>query len=164
MGFTIAEGSFGVKGKGEAFFQIKQKGIENYNLIKAICAPPVGGEPNIKPDYSNSYQLTLSSKADVQKVFNFFSASDTNLPATRVNLLNITNDLFILKRVKDIKTLYHTNPYSYYKLNFLYKFEYSRLKCRIVGFFVYLNLVYGRLIVTSFYIVIMCIKILFFSL
>lgn len=88
VGFTIAEGSFGVKGKGEAFFQIKQKGIENYNLIKAICAPPVGGEPNIKPDYSNSYQLTLSSKADVQKVFNFFSASDTNLYGYKLTQYN----------------------------------------------------------------------------
>lgn len=79
VGFTVAEGSFGVKSKGGAFFQIKQKGIENYNLIKAISVLITDKEPNIKADYTNSYQLTLSSKADVQKVVNFFSGPDTNL-------------------------------------------------------------------------------------
>ena len=76
VGFTVAEGSFGVKTRGDAFFQIKQKGIENYNLIKAISLLIVNREPNIKADYTNSYQLTLSSKADVQQVVNFFSKSD----------------------------------------------------------------------------------------
>lgn len=37
VGFTIAEGSFGHKSNGSAFYQIKQKGFENYILIKAIC-------------------------------------------------------------------------------------------------------------------------------
>jgi hypothetical protein len=79
VGFTVAEGSFGIKGKGEAFFQIKQKGIENYSIIKAICLLIAGREPNIKVDSSNCYQLTLSSKLDVQKVVNFFSAPCTTL-------------------------------------------------------------------------------------
>lgn len=79
VGFTVAEGSFGVKSRGDAFFQIKQKGIENYNLIKAISVLIAEKEPNIKADYTNSYQLTLSSKADVQKAVNFFSAPDTGL-------------------------------------------------------------------------------------
>lgn len=75
VGFTVAEGSFGIKGKGEAFFQIKQKGIENYSIIKAICLLIAGREPNIKVDSSSDcYQLTLSSKLDVQKVVNFFSS------------------------------------------------------------------------------------------
>lgn len=80
VGFTIAEGSFGIKGKGEAFFQIKQKGIENCSIIKAISLLIVGREPNIKVDSSSDcYQLTLSSKLDVQKVVNFFSAPSTTL-------------------------------------------------------------------------------------
>lgn len=80
VGFTIAEGSFGIKGKGEVFFQIKQKGIENYSIIKAISLLIVGREPNIKVDSSSDcYQLTLSSKLDVQKVVNFFSAPSTTL-------------------------------------------------------------------------------------
>ena len=37
IGFTMAEGSFGIKTNGSAFYQIKQKGIENYEIIKAIC-------------------------------------------------------------------------------------------------------------------------------
>lgn len=79
VGFTVAEGSFGVKGTDTAFFQIKQKGIENYNIIKAICILIANREPNIKPDSSDNYQLSLSSKADVKKVVKFFSASDTGL-------------------------------------------------------------------------------------
>lgn len=79
VGFTVAEGSFGVKSKGDAFFQIKQKGAENYNLIKAISILIANKEPNIKVDYTGCYQLTLSSKADVQKVVNFFSSTDTKL-------------------------------------------------------------------------------------
>lgn len=75
VGFTVAEGSFGVKSRGDAFYQIKQKGIENSNLIKAISLLIVNREPNIKADYTDSYQLTLSSKADVQQVVNFFSKS-----------------------------------------------------------------------------------------
>lgn len=49
------------------------------------------------------------------------------------------NDLFPLKRVKGIKTLFYlTRPYSSYNINFLSKKDY-RLKCWIVSFFVYLN-------------------------
>ena len=79
IGFTIAEGSFGVKVNGSAFFQIKPKGLENYNIIKAIYVLIADREKNIKADYSNSYQLSLSSKADVQKVVDFFSGFDTML-------------------------------------------------------------------------------------
>lgn len=76
VGFTVAEGSFGVKSRGDAFFQIKQKGIENYNIIKAISLLIVNREPNIKADYTDSYQLTFTSKADIQQVVNFFSKSN----------------------------------------------------------------------------------------
>lgn len=78
VGFTIAEGSFGHKSNGSAFYQIKQKGFENYILIKAICLIIAGREAKaIKADATDSYQLTLSSKLDVQKVVDFFS-SPTN--------------------------------------------------------------------------------------
>lgn len=72
VGFTIAEGSFGHKSDGTAFYQIKPKGLENYVLIKAICLTIAGREAKaIKPDVTDSYQLTLSSKLDVQKVVDF---------------------------------------------------------------------------------------------
>ena len=74
VGFTMAEGSFGIKGNGSAFYQIKQKGIENYSIIKAISLLIAGKDPNLKAEYPDCYQLTLSSKSDVQKVVNFFSS------------------------------------------------------------------------------------------
>lgn len=75
VGFTIAEGSFGIKSNGSAFYSIKQKGFDNYNIIKAICLLVAEREAKpIKADSSDCYQLTLSSKLDVQKVVNFFSS------------------------------------------------------------------------------------------
>lgn len=37
VGFSIAEGSFIIKSNGSASFQIRQTGIEAYEIIKAIC-------------------------------------------------------------------------------------------------------------------------------
>lgn len=69
--FISKEGSFGLKANGAAFYQIKQKGIENYDIIKAICLRIAGREANpIKADSADCYQLTLSSRVDVQKVVN----------------------------------------------------------------------------------------------
>lgn len=76
VGFTMAEGSFGIKTNGSAFFQIKQKGKENYEIIKAICLTIAKREAKpIKADSADCYQLTLSSKTDIQKVIDFFSFS-----------------------------------------------------------------------------------------
>lgn len=76
VGFTIAEGSFFFKSDGSAHYQIKQKGLYNYNIIKAICLGITGREMrNVKPDKSDCYQLSLSSKSDVNKVLYFFSLS-----------------------------------------------------------------------------------------
>ena len=76
VGFTMAEGSFGIKNNGSAFYQIKQKGKENYEIIKAICLTITKREATpIKADFSDCYQLTLSSRVDIQKVINFFSFS-----------------------------------------------------------------------------------------
>lgn len=75
IGFTIAEGSFGLKNNGSAFFQIRQTGIEAYDIIKAICLVIAKREAYIiKPDRSDSYQLSLSSKKDIQSVIDFFSS------------------------------------------------------------------------------------------
>ena len=79
VGFTVTEGSFGFKSKGDAFFHIKPKGIENYNVLKAISLLIVDRVPNIKADSADNYKLSLTSKSDIQKVVYFFSASDTNL-------------------------------------------------------------------------------------
>lgn len=69
VGFTMGEGSFGLKVNGSAFYQIKQKGVENYEVIKAICLVVANREAKpIKADAADAYQLTLSSKVDVQKV------------------------------------------------------------------------------------------------
>ena len=47
---------------------------ENYVLIKAICLTIAGREEKaIKPDVADCYQLTLSSKLDVQKVVDFLA-------------------------------------------------------------------------------------------
>jgi hypothetical protein len=79
VGFTMAEGSFGFKSTGSAFFQIKQKGVENYNIIKAICLIIAGRESKpIKADSAGCYQLSLTSRIDVQKVVDFFSSPNNH--------------------------------------------------------------------------------------
>lgn len=76
IGFTMAEGSFGMKTVGSAFYQLKQTGDENVYLLKAACLIITGREAYpIKPDAVDSYQLSLSSKSDVEKVVSFFSSS-----------------------------------------------------------------------------------------
>lgn len=77
VGFTMAEGSFGVKKSGSAFFQLKQKWIENVNILKAANLMITGEELNalLNPDSTGSYQLTLSSKKDIEKVVLFFSSA-----------------------------------------------------------------------------------------
>jgi hypothetical protein len=77
IGFTIAEGSFGMKSKGSAFYQLKQKGVENLPLLKAACLRITDREARpMKADSVDAYQLCLSSKNDIDKVISFFSSSD----------------------------------------------------------------------------------------
>jgi len=105
VGFTIAEGSFGIKSNGSAFYSIKQKGLYNYNIIKAICFLVAERESKpIKADSSDCYQLTLSSISDVQKVVNFFSSPNNllfghKLVQYKLWLMNLKNS----KRYKDIQ-------------------------------------------------------------
>ena len=111
MGFTVAEGSFGLKSSGSAFFSIKQKGVYNYNIIKAICLLVAEREAKpIKADSLDCYQLTLSSKSDVQKVVNFFSSTNNTLSceatvAPDINWFSISCGSISLKQVIDIKRL-----------------------------------------------------------
>ena len=73
----MAEGSFGLKAKGSAFYQIKQTGDDNVDLLKAACLIKTGREAYpMKADSVGSYQLNLSSKIDVEKVIYFFSSSN----------------------------------------------------------------------------------------
>lgn len=77
IGFTVAEGSFGVKTSGSAFYQLKQKGEKNLNLLKAACLL-ITGRPSyaMKADKVGCYQLSLTSKLDIKKTINFFSSSN----------------------------------------------------------------------------------------
>nr|YP_009663701.1 hypothetical protein [Dactylella tenuis]QCW06839.1 hypothetical protein [Dactylella tenuis] len=76
VGFTMAEGSFGMKVDGSAFYQVRQKGLENYNILKAICLVIANKHINeTKPDDNDNYQISLTSKIDIQKTINFFSSN-----------------------------------------------------------------------------------------
>jgi hypothetical protein len=105
VGFTIAEGSFGIKSDGSAFFSIKQKGLENYNIIKAICLLITGREARpIKADTADCYQLTLSSKLDVEKVVKFFFSPDNTLYGHKLlQYKQWLNALKMSNRYKNIK-------------------------------------------------------------
>jgi len=105
VGFTMAEGSFGIKANGSAFYQIKQKGINNYTIIKALCLLITGRESfPIKADSADCYQLTLLSKNDIQKVVGFFSSPCNLLLGYKLKQYNLW--LIALKfsnRYKNIK-------------------------------------------------------------
>lgn len=72
----MAEGSFGMKTVGSAFYQLRQTGVDNADLLKAACLKISGREAYpMKADSVDSYQLSLSSKFDIEKVVHFFSSS-----------------------------------------------------------------------------------------
>lgn len=105
VGFTIAEGSFFFKANGSAYYQIKQKGIENYAIIKAICLLIADREAKaIKADSADCYQLSLSSRIDVQKVVDFFSSPD-NHPLYGYKLEQYNLWLLSLKRSSRYKNI-----------------------------------------------------------
>lgn len=79
VGFTIAEGSFGIKKSGSAFFQLKQSGYDNLDLLKAACLLITGSAKDtysMKADSVGAYQLSLSSIIDIEKVIFFFSSNN----------------------------------------------------------------------------------------
>jgi len=74
IGFTMAEGSFFIKIDNSCCYNIRQTGIINLPLMNAIQFILLGKIKFIlKPDSSDSYQLSLSSINDIQQVVNFFS-------------------------------------------------------------------------------------------
>lgn len=76
VGFTIAEGSFGINNNGTAFFQIKQSGYDNLYLLKAACLLITGREAYpMKADSVDAYLLSLCSRIDIEKVISFFSSN-----------------------------------------------------------------------------------------
>jgi hypothetical protein len=86
VGFTIAEGSFGLKSDGSAFYQLKQTGIDNVYILKAACWVITGREAYpMKADSVDAYQLSLSSRIDIEKVVSFFSTPN-NHPLTGYKL------------------------------------------------------------------------------
>lgn len=73
----MAEGYFGIKSRGSAFYQLKQAGEDNLYLLKAACLLITGRESySMKADSIGAYQLSLSSKVDIEKVVTFFLSSD----------------------------------------------------------------------------------------
>lgn len=79
VGFTIAEGSFGMKKSGSAFYQLRQSGDNNVNLLKAAGVLITGEKAkDLKPDSANSYQLSLTSKKNIEQVITFFSSSNNH--------------------------------------------------------------------------------------
>ncbi len=77
--FINKQGSFGLKANGSAFYQIRQTGEDNLDIIKAACLIITGREARpIKADSQNSYQLTVSSKLDIQKVIYFLSSPNNH--------------------------------------------------------------------------------------
>lgn len=101
VGFTMAEGSFGMKANGSAFFQLKQSGDDNVNLLKAASLQITGVESNdaFKPDSTGSYQLTLSSKKNIEQVISFFQSPDHH-PLYSYKLNQYRNFITALKTSK----------------------------------------------------------------
>lgn len=105
FGFTMAEGSFIIKKSGAFNYQLKQK--NNLNLMKDLLSI-FNTTVNLTIDKGNNIQLTLSSKKDIQKVINFFSAKDiysnnlTLLGKKRINYDKWLFELKISNRYKDL--------------------------------------------------------------
>jgi hypothetical protein len=76
VGFTMAEGSFGIKNNGDAFYSIRQTGENNYMLRQAIYYILTARLKEITVDSDNSYKLTVQSKLHIQTVINLFSFSE----------------------------------------------------------------------------------------
>ena len=78
VGFTMAEGSFGIKADGSAFYQLKQSGNENVNILKAASLLITAEESKriFNPDSKGAYQLSLTSIKNIEQVIYFFSSPD----------------------------------------------------------------------------------------
>jgi len=101
VGFTMVEGSFGFKATGSAFYQLKQSGNDNVNLLKAASLLITGSESNrlFNPDSKGGYQLSLSSIKDIEQVILFFSSPDHH-PLYSYKLDQYLNFISTLKKSK----------------------------------------------------------------
>nr|YP_010714084.1 LAGLIDADG homing endonuclease [Fuscoporia gilva]WDD39647.1 LAGLIDADG homing endonuclease [Fuscoporia gilva] len=111
VGFTVAEGSFHIKSKGTAHFSIVQSGIENYHLIKAIHYFIKGKESfnhQIKPENSNVYRISFSSKKDLNFIVNFFE----NNKLLGLKNLQFENWKQIITNINKIKTISNSISYN----------------------------------------------------
>lgn len=101
----MAEGSFGFKATGSAFYQLKQSGNDNVNLLKAALLLITGSESNrlFNPDSKGGYQLSLSSMTplSLNKLFYFFHLQII-IPYIAINWINILILFLLLKRVNGI--------------------------------------------------------------
>jgi len=97
----MAEGSFGFKTRGSAFYQLKQSGEDNVNLLKAASLVITGEETtaSFKPDSVGGYQLALSSKKNIEQVVLFFSSSNHH-PLYGYKLEQYNNFISTLKTSK----------------------------------------------------------------
>lgn len=66
-----------MKCNNDAFYSIRQTGIENHILIQAIYCVITGVVKDIRPDKFNSYKITVQSKKHIQSVINLFSFSNS---------------------------------------------------------------------------------------
>lgn len=106
VGFTMAEGSFGIKANGSAFYQLKQSGDDNVNLLKAASWLITAEESKriFSPDSKGAYQLSLTSVKNIEQVFSFFSSPDLHpLHSYKLNqYLNFISALKASKRYSSI--------------------------------------------------------------
>jgi len=76
----MAEGWYGFKeNRTSGLYQIRQTGIENLYILKAIRLIITGKESRrIKPDKKDSYQLAIVSKEEIKKVVEFFTSPNVH--------------------------------------------------------------------------------------
>lgn len=73
MGFTVADGSFVIKARGDVSFQLRQRAEGHIELFKAFTLLFM---TNRSVELSKGYlQFTVGSVKDIERVINFFSCS-----------------------------------------------------------------------------------------
>lgn len=105
VGFTIAEGSFLIKSNNEGCFQIQQR--MNLLLFQAFKLK-FQTQRKIGLNRGLYNQFSISSKADIQKVINFFSYSG-HYPLLGYQLIRYQNWLFNLRISKRYADLIYPN-------------------------------------------------------
>lgn len=102
VGFTVAEGYFGIKLNNEAFYQLKQSiHFELLESFKFIFET----NRKINTEKNKYNQFSVSSKADIQKVINLFSFSGLHplIGLKSIHYLNWLNKIKISSRYKNLK-------------------------------------------------------------